>query len=135
MTSPCIPHQFLLKTFLHSNLHSHFIHFLLSARSLNSHDYYYQVVFAKRGPSLVVSLVSSSLVHSCMPELSTFPLRLRDLRLSPVTRSTFLQTFVLAVTTTYTVVRARQALGRLTGMPMSLWLCLWVGMQPLTKSK
>ena len=31
MTSACTPHQFLLRTFLHSNLYSHFIHFLLSA--------------------------------------------------------------------------------------------------------
>ena len=31
MTSPCTPHQFLLGTFFHSNLHSHFIHFLVSA--------------------------------------------------------------------------------------------------------
>ena len=31
MISLCTPHQFILRTFLHSNLHSHFIHFLLSA--------------------------------------------------------------------------------------------------------
>ena len=31
MTSPCTSHQFVLRTFLRSNLHSHFIHFLLSA--------------------------------------------------------------------------------------------------------
>ena len=28
MTSPCTSHQFLLRIFLHSKLHSHFIHFL-----------------------------------------------------------------------------------------------------------
>ena len=31
MTSPCAPHQFRLRTFLHSNLHSQFIHVLSSA--------------------------------------------------------------------------------------------------------
>ena len=31
MTSLCTPRQFLLRPFLHSNLHSHLIHFLLSA--------------------------------------------------------------------------------------------------------
>ena len=30
MTSPCAPHQFLLRTFFPSNIHSYFIHFLLS---------------------------------------------------------------------------------------------------------
>ena len=31
MTNSCTPYQFLLRTFLHSNLYSHFIIFLLSA--------------------------------------------------------------------------------------------------------
>ena len=58
MTSPCTPHQFILRTFLHSNLHSHFIHFLLSA--LLIHTILTTLFFRKPGPSLVVSLLVPS---------------------------------------------------------------------------
>ena len=50
------PHQFLLKTFLHSNLHSQFIHFSLTLY-LHSHDSSYPVVF-------VVSLLVLSYVYA-----------------------------------------------------------------------
>ena len=63
MTSPCTPHQFLLKTFLHSNLHFQFIRVSLIS-SLNSHDYSFQVFSREPGHSPVVSmLVPSFLVH------------------------------------------------------------------------
>ena len=55
-----------LRTFLHSNLHSHFIHFLLSAL-LTPTIILTKLVFRKPGPSVVFLLVSSSLVYSCMP--------------------------------------------------------------------
>ena len=47
MTGLCqpTPHQFLLKTFLHFNFHSQFIHSSVIS-SVNSHDSSFQVVFA-----------------------------------------------------------------------------------------
>ena len=63
MTNPCTADQFLLSTFFHSKLHSHFIP-SSNISSLNSYDYSYQVVFRKPGPSPVVSLlVPSFQVH------------------------------------------------------------------------
>ena len=101
-TSPCQPscHQFTLKTFLHSNLHSQFTHsFLVS--SLNSHDSSYQVVFRKTRIFCCFSvnaIVSSAFVYPAVKhELSTFPLSLRDMCLCPITPSTFLQAFAPAV--------------------------------------
>ena len=59
----CAPHQFLLRNFLHTNLHSHFIHFLLSA--LLTPTIILTMLFFDF--LLFVLLVPSSLVHSCMP--------------------------------------------------------------------
>ena len=91
MTSPCTPHQFLLKTFLHSNLHSQL--------------YYIPRLFLPGcfSPTWTISCCFSvSVIVYCAfvyagAELSTFPLSLRELRLSPITPSTFLQAFALAV--------------------------------------
>ena len=69
MTSPCTPNQFLLRTSFHSNLHSHFIHFLLSAL-LTPKIILTRLFFANLDLLLLFVLfllVSSSLVHSCMP--------------------------------------------------------------------
>ena len=100
MTSPT-PHQFLLKPFLHSNLHSQFIHVSLNS-SLNSHDYSYQVVFSRTWTFSccfsVSAIVSSAFMYAWVThELRTFPLRFCDIRLSPTIISTFLQVFVPAV--------------------------------------
>ena len=86
MTGPFqrTPHQFLLTTILHSNLHSQFVHSSLIRSSL---------------PRFFLS--SSSLSHICMPgvthEMYTLLLRLRNLRLSPLTPSRNHQAFASAV--------------------------------------
>ena len=67
MTSPYDHHPFRLRTFLHPNLHSHFIIFSLFS-CLSSQDCSYQFVSRKSGPSPVVSLLMPlTLVHPCMP--------------------------------------------------------------------
>ena len=90
---------FRLRTFLHSNLHFPLINFLLSAL-LSPTIILTGLFFAKLEPPDISLLVPSSLVHVCLGthEPSTFPLRLRDKRLSPITPSTFLQAFAPAVT-------------------------------------
>ena len=96
MTNLCTPHQLFLRTFLHSNLHSHFIHFLLSALLTPT-------IITSRSFFANLDLVSSVFMYAGVThELNTFPLRLRDMRLSPITPSTFLQAFVLAVILTVT---------------------------------
>ena len=58
-------HQFLLRAFLHSNLHSHFIN-ILSSALLTLTIILTRLFFRKPGPFPVVSLlVPSSLVHVC----------------------------------------------------------------------
>ena len=54
MITPCQPNpdQFLLTTFLHSSVHSHFIHSSL-IRSINSHDSSHKGVFPNLCPSML----------------------------------------------------------------------------------
>ena len=86
MTNTCTPHQFLLNTILHSNLHSHFIHFLLSA-----------LLTPKPGPSPVSAIASIAFMYAGVThELSTFLLRFRDLCLSPNTPLSHVQAFAPA---------------------------------------
>ena len=102
MTRSCrpTPHQFLLRTLLHSNLHSHFIIFLLLALSTPT-IILTRLFFIKIDFSCcfsVSAIVSSAFVYAGVThELSTFHLRLRDMRLSPITQSPFLKVFGLAV--------------------------------------
>ena len=66
MANSYTPDQFLLRTFLYSNIHSHFITFFLSA--LLTLTIILTRLFFKSEPLPVVSLlVPSSLMHSCMP--------------------------------------------------------------------
>ena len=66
--------------------------------SLNSHDYFYQVIFSQIWTFSVGAIVSSAFMYAGVThELSTFPLRIRDMRLSSITPSTFLQAFAPAV--------------------------------------
>ena len=83
-----------LTTFLYSYLHSHFIHFLLSALITST------IILTRLfSQTWIFRCLSVSAIVSCafMSDLSTFSLRLRDMRLSPITPSTFLLAFALAV--------------------------------------
>ena len=84
-------HVLLTNFFVNSNLHSHFIHSsLISSR--NSHDYFYQVVIRKAGPSPVVSLlVPSSQVYPCIRRNTRAVIG--DIRISPINPSNLLQAF------------------------------------------
>ena len=98
MTSPCTPHQFLLGSLLHSNLRSHFITFLLSA-FLTPTIILIRLFFANLDLLLFSAIVSSASMYADVThQLSMLPLRLRDMRLSPITLSTFPQALTLAVT-------------------------------------
>ena len=95
MTSPCTPHQFLLRTFLHSNFHSHFILFPDQFPRLFIPGWFSQIwIFCCFSVSAIVS--SAFMCAGVTHELSTFPLRLRDINLYPITPSTFLQAFAPA---------------------------------------
>ena len=90
----------LTNILLLSNLHSQLIYSSL-IRSPHSRDYSYPVVFANLIFSCcftVDGIVSKPHMYTgATDEVSTFPLSLRDIRLSPITRSTFLQAFPPAV--------------------------------------
>ena len=115
MTSQCAPRQFLLRTFLHSNHHCRFFHVLLSALltptiiliRLFSQTWTFPCCFS------VSAMVSSAFMYaSVIHELSTFPLRLRDMRLSSITPSTFVQAFVPAEILTKAINLMDFALGK-----------------------
>ena len=97
MTSPSTPHQFLLLSSLHPILSSHL--FLLSALLAPT----ISIISFFRFASLdrlfsATAIVSSAFVYAGVThELSTFLLRFRDMGLSHVTPSTFLQAFVRSV--------------------------------------
>ena len=101
MTCPFQPilTNFLLKL-LHSNLHSQFIHSSLIS-FFNSQYSSYKVVFANLNLELFFSVgatVSSAFIYAELThKLSTFPLSLHDMHLSPIIPSTFLQVFAPAV--------------------------------------
>ena len=67
-------------------------------RSLNSHDYSYQVFFGGKSCCFSVSaIVTSAFMYvGITHRLSTFPLHLCDMRLSPITPSTLPQAFAPA---------------------------------------
>ena len=93
MTSPYTPHQFLLRIFLQFNLHSPLIHFLFS--SLLTPTIILTGCFLQTGTFsccfYVSAIVSSAFMCAGVKhEVSTFFLRIRDMRLSPITPSTFL---------------------------------------------
>ena len=100
MTSPCSAHQFLLRTFLHPNLHSHFIHFLLSALLSPTILFLpgcFSQILTFSCCFFVSVIVSSPFMYAgIIHVLSIFHVRWRDMRLSPITPSTFLQAFAPA---------------------------------------
>ena len=97
MTSLCTPHQFLLRTFFHSNqspLSFHFIHFLLVAlltpTIILTRLFVFSQIWTFSRCFTVSAIVYSAFMYTGVAhELSTFPLRLRDMRLSPITHHPF----------------------------------------------
>ena len=97
LTCPCqpTPHQFLLKTVFHSNLHSQFINYPLINSQLSR--FFLPSCFREPksapGVSLLVSSYIAAFINAGVThELSTF----RE-RLSPIIPSTFLQVYTPAV--------------------------------------
>ena len=96
-----------------------------------------QVVFCKPRPCPVGSLLMPS-SNAFMYELRTFPLRLRDMCLSPITPSTFLLAFGLAVIQGSTLALARwpdvcfKAVGLVQATGFKILLPRWAsGFNPL----
>ena len=112
MTSPYTAHQFLLKTFLHSNLHSYLIHF--SYQQLLLPRCFLQTWIFSCCFSVSAIVSSAFMLTEATHELCIFPLLLRDMRLSPIIPSNFLSAFapVVIPTVTKTIKPVDFALGK-----------------------